>query len=274
VERAMNATVASRGRRLVLPRLSRRTMIVVAVLLGILALVFLWVRQSSLVAVRHVRVTGLYGPHTVQIRQALVNQALTMSTLDVDTGALESAVRGYPDVYALKVSSKFPHGLTIAVTEHVPLATIEDGGQSIAVDRSGELLRGRSVNAGALPTVPLRYQPGGDQLVTMGSKAALMVLAAAPYAFLVHVQSATSTAAHGVIVQLRHGPQVYFGATDQLAEKWAATLSVLANSTSAGAAYIDVTDPAHPGAGASGSTGTDAATSTTTSTTASSTSVP
>ena len=53
-----------------------------------------------------------------------------------------------------------------------------------------------------------------------------------------------------MIVQLRNGPQLYFGPTAQLARKWTAAVAVLQNKGSAGAAYIDVTDPQRPAAGA------------------------
>jgi hypothetical protein len=54
---------------------------------------------------------------------------------------------------------------------------------------------------------------------------------------------------HGVVVQLRNGPQLYFGPTDELAHKWAAVVAVLQNRDSAGAGYIDVSDPGRPAAG-------------------------
>ena len=48
---------------------------------------------------------------------------------------------------------------------------------------------------------------------------------------------------------LRDGPQLYFGGAGQLTAKWNSAVAVLANSSSAGAAYIDVSDPSRPGRG-------------------------
>src|SRR5262245_20212195 len=48
---------------------------------------WLWLRHSSLVAVRHVRVTGLQGPGAPAVEAALVGAARRMSTLDVHPGA-------------------------------------------------------------------------------------------------------------------------------------------------------------------------------------------
>jgi hypothetical protein len=67
---------------------------------------------------------------------------------------------------------------------------------------------------------------------------------------MAHIESATMSPLHGVIVQLRNGPQLYFGPTDDLTQKWAAAVAVLQNKDSADADYIDVSDPSRPAAGA------------------------
>jgi hypothetical protein len=102
----------------------------------------------------------------------------------------------------------------------------------------------------ALPAVPLSSAPAGQAITAPGARAAIAVLAAAPYALLAHVSNATSSSAHGVIVQLRRGPQLYFGPGTQLRRKWAAVVAVLQNKDSVGASYIDVTDPQRPAPGA------------------------
>jgi hypothetical protein len=81
---------------------------------------------------------------------------------------------------------------------------------------------------------------------------ALRVLAAAPYRFLPHIARVVTNSTHGVVIELRSGPQVYFGPAGQLADKWTAVLAVLSargSAAAAGAAYIDVSDPARPAVG-------------------------
>jgi cell division protein FtsQ len=249
--RGQSGQNARRGRgslRALMPRLSLKLLAALLAVVVVLGCGFLWVRQSSLVAVKQVRVTGLSGPGITQIHQALVNSALTMTTLDVSTAKLERAVSGYPEVYSLQVSTDFPHGLTIDVVEHVPVAMVSVGSRAEAVDGDGLLLPSAGVRS--LPSVPLRLQPGGDNVTTPGARAALQVLEAAPYQLLPHIQNATATAAHGVVLQLRNGPQIYFGAASQMVAKWKAALAVLGHSGSAGADYIDVSDPTRPAAGA------------------------
>lgn len=254
----MSATRSTRSTRLAWPRIRRRRgiprpsgliLVLVASLLVILGAGWLWVRDSSLVAVKRVQVTGLTGPDVAQIRGALRSAALEMTTLDVSIGRLRDAVERYPQVVSISVSTHFPHGIAVHVDEEVPVATMSVGGSSVAVTSSGVLLNDRRHIAGHLPRLALQIAPGPARLEQPGTLAVLRVLGAAPYALLGHIGQAHDGSAHGVVVEFRDGLDVYFGAPSQLAEKWAATLAVLSNSSSAGAQYIDVTDPQRPAAG-------------------------
>ena len=64
--------------------------------LPLLAGGWLWLRDSSLVAVEHVRVSGVHGPEATAIEAALTGAARHMSTLDVHAGALRAAVAPFP----------------------------------------------------------------------------------------------------------------------------------------------------------------------------------
>ncbi|MGH2860160.1 MAG: cell division protein FtsQ/DivIB [Solirubrobacteraceae bacterium] len=207
-----------------------------------------WYRSSSFVKVERVAVTGLSGPDVPQIREDLTSAALAMTTLNVNTARLEGAVSQYGYVQRLTVTSAGAHDLVIHVAERVPVALVQIGGQSQVVDADGELLPSTTAH-GALPTVPLGSAPDGQMITAPGAHNAIAVLAAAPYALLAHVAGATSSSAHGVIVQLRNGPQLYFGSADQSTQKWAAAVAVLQDKDSVGASYIDVTDPQRPAPG-------------------------
>jgi cell division protein FtsQ len=213
-----------------------------------------WYRGSSFVKVERVTVSGLSGPDVPQIRDALSSAALDMTTLNVSIAKLEAAVSQYGYVERLTVTGEGAHRILIRVVEQVPVALVQIGGETQVVDADARLLPSSTAH-GALPTVPLRTAPDGEAITTSGARAAIAVLAAAPYSLLAHVAGATSSGAHGVIVQLRSGPQIYFGAAAQLAQKWTAAVAVLQNKGSSGASYIDVTDPLRPvaGAGVSGS---------------------
>ncbi|MGI9183338.1 MAG: cell division protein FtsQ/DivIB [Solirubrobacteraceae bacterium] len=251
-----------------LPRPGLRGLAALAAALVILGGVYLWLRDSSLVAVQKVRVVGVSGPDATQIRAALATAARNMTTLDVQLGQLESAVRPYPVVEHLEVSTQFPHGMQIRVLEKVAVATVVAGARRTPVSGDGTLLHGVS-HADALPTITLGVPPGGAR-VSGYALSEVRLLAAAPYPLLYRIRTVTDGPAHGLTVALRNGPSVYFGATGRLGAKWAAATAVLGSSDSAGAVYIDVTDPRRPaaGAGADSTAAATGATSTTTTTAA------
>ncbi len=256
------------GRRL--PRPGVRVLLVVVLIAAVLAGGWLWFRDSSLVAVKRVRVSGVSaGPDAAQIRRALVAAAHDMTTLDVHLDRLRSAVAAYPVVKDLRVSTQFPHGMRIAVVEQVPVAAVTVDGRQTPVAANGTLLHDLSSAAmAALPSVPVKALPGGSRLTEPDAVSAVKVLAAAPYAMLTKVQQVTSEPSHGLVVQLRNGPSLYFGDSARLDAKWAAAAAVLADPGSAGASYIDLTDPARPAAGVSSTSAS------TTATTAGSSAVP
>ena len=245
----------ARERRFAVPRLlprrlrSLHTLALVLMLVLIGWLGWLWYRSSSFVKVENVKVTGLSGPDVPQIRNALTAAALQMTTLNVDIQKLEVAVSQYSFVRTLTVTGKGAHGVVIQVAEQVPVAYVETGSGRQVVDADGALLPRTTPVQSSLPVVPVKSISAGNTVASPGARAAIAVLAAAPYALLAHVASATSSSMHGVIVQLRNGPQLYFGPSSQLATKWDAAVAVLQNKESVGASYIDVTDPSRPAAG-------------------------
>ncbi len=95
------------------------------VLAALLTGAFFWVRQSSLVAVQRVTVTGVSGPDAGAIRQTLVQTAERMTTMDIDSRRLRAAVSRYPFVRSLRVSVQLPHSATIAVFEQVPVGVLD-----------------------------------------------------------------------------------------------------------------------------------------------------
>ncbi len=230
---------------------------------GLLFGAWLWVRDSSLVGVDQVTIGGVAGADAPAIRSALRSAARNMTTLDVKMNQLQTAVAPFPEVKRLHVRTVFPHRIVIDVVEQRPVAVVQVGGREVPVAADGTLLRSVAVTA-TLPTIPLSVPPVGSRLAEGGAADAVAVLAAAPYQLLARISQATTVAGRGLVAQLRGGPSVYFGDTTHLAAKWLAVTEVLADPGSAGAAYIDVTDPARPAAGAGTIPGTTAGTTTAT----------
>ncbi|MCW2957958.1 MAG: FtsQ-type protein, partial [Solirubrobacterales bacterium] len=221
-------------------------------LLGAVALVVLlagagwwWGRDSALVAVHEVRISGLASNQTGAIRTALTAAAQDMTTLHVDEARLRAAVAAYPVVAGVRAEGDFPHLLRIEVVERAPVAVLKAGGQSVAVAADGTLLRGLA-DAKA-PSITLAAPPAGTELKDPLGQAQVRILAAAPAALRERV-TRMFTGARGMQAQLQDGPVVAFGAPDRLAAKWAALVAVLGDESSAGATLIDLTVPESPAA--------------------------
>jgi cell division protein FtsQ len=234
--------------RVGMPRPSARGLAILLAVAAALVGAFFWVRQSSLVSIQRVTVTGVSGPNASAIRSRLVQTAERMTTMDVDGRRLSAAVARYSVVRGMHLRTHLPHGLTIAVSEQIPVATLDADGQQTTVSASGMLLRDTHP-AGALPSIAVDASPTGDR-VAATNRTEVALLAAAPYRLLAKLASAgRADGGRGLEVTLRAGPAVYFGDGSQLTAKWRAAVAVLASSSSVGASYIDVSDPSRPAAG-------------------------
>jgi cell division protein FtsQ len=245
---------SGRARPLLSSRLARRLLLAAVVVGGLLLGGWLWLRDSSLVAVTKVTVRGVSGPDAGAIRSALVGAARGMTTLDVSMSQLRTAVSSYPVVADLQASTQFPHGMRIRVIERPPVAMVSVAGRNLAVAGDGMLLHDLVVSS-PLPVVPLTVPPGGPRLTGPALQAAKL-LGAAPAQLIPKVAQVSAVAGHGLAAQIRGGPSVYFGDSSNARAKWLAASAVLADAGSAGATYIDVTDPVRPAAGAGGSSAT------------------
>jgi cell division protein FtsQ len=237
--------IVARGR----VRLRVKLVVAAVATLAVLAGAWVWLRDSSFVAVKRVTVTGVSGPDAARIRSVLVLSARNMTTLDVHIGQLRTAVAPYPMVKNLEVSTQFPHGMRIHVIEDLPVGVIVAGGQSIAAGGDGTLLH--DAPTASLPQIPVPSFPGGSRVTNGSALNALALLAVAPDRLESRISQVTTNPPHGLVVALRSGPSIYFGDAGSLNAKWTAATEVLAAPTSAGASYIDVTDPARPVAGVS-----------------------
>ena len=232
-----------------LSRRARRALLAAVALAIVLGGAWMWFRDSPLVSVQQVTVSGQSGADAAQIRAALDSAARTMSTLDVQLGRLRRAVAPYPVVKDIRVTTHFPHRMDIEVVENVAVGALDVGGQKIAVAPDGTLMHDVTVS-GSLPTIPVSVTPAGTRVTSGPAAAAIKLLSAAPGELLPKISQVTTVAPHGLVAQVRGGPSIYFGDATELSRKWIAASAVLGDPGSAGALYIDVTDPQRPAAGA------------------------
>lgn len=253
----MNGTrpgpVLARARAIALPRVALRrprprTFVLVVVAIVVLLAGWFWLRDSSLVAVRTVEVTGIQGPQAPGVRAALDEAARSMTTLHVRRSALDTAVAPYAIVKQIDVSTSFPHTLRIHVVTNVAVAAVAVDGHRVPVTSDGTLLRDAPAPPG-LATVPLSTAPGGTRLTEPDALAAVAALAAAPASLRSRVATVATTKTEGLTVQIANGPVIWLGSRERLGAKWAAAAAVLADPGSAGATYVDVTAPERPAVG-------------------------
>lgn len=242
------SALRARLHALPVPALGRprpRTLLAAAAAVVLLIAGWFWLRDSSLVAVRTVEISGVPGPQGAPIRSALEQAARSMTTLHVRQAALNSAVAPFALVKRVEVSTGFPHTLRLHVVTNVAVGALTVDGRRIPVTSDGTLLRDVTAAPG-LPQIPIRVAPAGSRVTEPDAVAAVAVLAAAPPALRDRVQQIETTPDRGLAIQLAHGPLLWFGDASRLGAKWAAAAAVLADPQAAGASSVDVSAPERP----------------------------
>jgi cell division protein FtsQ len=195
-----------------------------------------WLRDSPLVAVDEVTITGASGPDAPKIEAALRAVARDMTTLHVRVEELRQAVESFPTVGDLEVESDFPDALRIEVIEREPVAVVTQGDDRLPVTAGGTVLRGATA-PDDLPTIE-----------DAEAERVLELLGAAPKPLLRRAERAFA-GPRGLTVRMADGPVLYFGSAADLEAKWAAAARVLADPTAEGATYVDVRVPERSAAG-------------------------
>jgi cell division protein FtsQ len=233
--------------------------IVAGVLVGACALAggWMWLRDSELVRVQDVFISGLASAEEPQIRAALKRAALDMTTLNVRDDQLRAAVAEYPSIAGLETDASFPHKLSIDVRERAPVAAITSGGSKVPASGDGRVLRG--MKAAGLPTLRVRSAPAGERVTDRRTLGALGVAGRAPAELRARIERLWS-GKRGLTLDLRNGPDLVFGSGSDAARKWMAAARVLADPSAAGATYLDLRVPERVAAGGLGPIETEPAT--------------
>ncbi|MCZ7526191.1 MAG: FtsQ-type POTRA domain-containing protein [Acidimicrobiia bacterium] len=229
----------ARGRR----RLHVLLAAVAAVSLGILA----WLAiRSPLLDVDRVDVVG-----TAETAPDDVRRAAGIDTGDplllADLGAAARRVEELPWVLDARVERVLPGRVRMTVRERRPVAWVGRSGAAVLLDATGRVLGERSGPLDDLPEVrgvgdlP---DPGG----TVGDVRGVALLAELPEELRGRVVVVRGTRG-GVTAELAFGPEVRFGAVEDVAAKAAAALAVLAELGEEPVAYVDVRVPGAPVAG-------------------------
>lgn len=221
----------------------------VLVAAALTACYFLWLRDSSLVRVEEVTVTGLETAEASDVRQLLDEAARGMTTLNVEEGELEAAVASYPAVAGVEATPDLPHGLAIEVIERKPIATVEGPeGSQVPISADGTLLPDYDPE-GSLARLSADTPSTGGRLENEAGLAALAAVAASPPALIGRIEAVEGGGDGDMVATLEDGLQVLLGDGSRLEAKWAAVAAAIAEGGAADAGYLDVTLPERPAAG-------------------------
>jgi cell division protein FtsQ len=170
---------------------------------------------------------------------------------------LRAAVAQFPSVAGIAAHAEFPHKLVVEVTEREPIAVVDIAGDRVPVGAGGRLMRGIRP-AHPLPVLrATRLAPGG-LLTDPQALQAVSALAVAPAELRGRVIKVW-TGPKGLTLDVRSGPELFFGTPQRLEAKWMAAARVMAEPSAAGAVYLDVRIPERVAAGGLGTAPTAAA---------------
>ena len=233
-----------------LPRVPPKALLALVLTAVVTAGGWLWLRESSLVKVQEVTVTGATSSEQAEIQAALDAAGREMTTLHVREDNLRKAVAPFSSVADISVKTDFPHELRVHVIEHEPVAALVVGGREIAASADGLLLDG-VVAGGEVPVIRMDAAPAGERVTNANTRSALAIAGAAPDELRARIDRLW-TGSRGMMLALVDGPDLIFGDHSDAARKWLAAARVLADPSSAGATYLDVRTPERVAAGGLG----------------------
>jgi cell division protein FtsQ len=162
---------------------------------------------------------------------------------------LREATANLASVKSLEITADFPHKLSIHVVERRAVAALASKGDSarIPVTGDGIVLRGVTADRN-LPSLVLKAGATGPKLTDRRALHALAIAGAAPEVLL-RRSDALKINSKGVVVSMKNGPELVFGSDADAHAKWTAAARVLAESSAAGATYLDLRIPGRVAAG-------------------------
>lgn len=247
------ALVRPQPLRLGLPHPSHRALAVTGAVVVLFGLVYFAARETSLLAVRSIEVTGAPSQVRKEVRAAAA-PFLGESLVALDGAELERAVRSLPSVVSVKYDRDFPHGLRLVVVPERPVAVVRAGTDAWLVSARGRVIR--AVERGAFLWLPRVWLPSSTELspgeILGADRQGLAIrgLARLRAKFPATVAGAREREGKITLV-LRTRQEVRLGDAGSLPLKLAVAESVLRSLASERARilYVDVSLPARPVAG-------------------------
>jgi cell division protein FtsQ len=191
---------------------------------------------STLLVVRHVRVTGGGALVSAAAVRGAAGISLGTPLARLDTAATARRVERLPAVLSARVTRSFPDTVVIVVRPRVPVLAVAGRGGYALIDPYGvTVLQSAQLPAG----MPVLTNPPPVLRGSPAVRDAGLVVGELPAQLRGQVRSVSATAA-SVTLRLAAGITVIWGGPGQAAQK-AAELTVLLGTH---ARYYDVSDPA------------------------------
>lgn len=232
------APIVQQARR---PLLSRRSALVLALVLTLLVAAGWAVLASSALGLREVRVAGASGAAAADVRAAVaVRDGFPL--MRVQLAEVRDRVEQLPAVASATVARDWPRTLQVDVTLREPVAVAAKGAGWAWVDSEG-------VAFADAPAAAAKGKPGTPVLRTrrgdVGAlKSAAAVVAGLPVELLTKVESVDAESTDSVELALASGKKVVWGSPDRTSRK-ARVAVVLLRSVPDGKVY-DVSAPDAP----------------------------
>jgi cell division septal protein FtsQ len=254
--RSMDSKVRERRRLVKRERGRRRAgLIFLGVLAVVAAIAFLWLRSSSVFAVRDITASPTKHVTEQQLAEAVAG-ARGVSLLKVSTGAIQQSLAALPYVRSVHVYRHFPDGLEVQVEEYRPAARVQTGdGKMWLVADSGRLLE--KIPASGSSPLPLVVSTTQFE-ARAGGSVPQVVLAAVPVAQLLETQEIASqlpavedvsvSTGGEVVVHLEGGTELRLGEPTDLKQKITYAARIIQDWLRDGKSleYVDVSAADHP----------------------------
>jgi cell division septal protein FtsQ len=226
---------------------SSRSLVTGLALAALAALLYVVARESSLFAVRTIRVEGASPKLARRVERAL-QPVEGESLLKVSGGEVTRLATALPQVADVGYDRAFPNTLTVRVVPEVPVAVLRRGAESWLVSRRGRVIA--RVARGAAAALPRIWIPRttdvalGATLAAGGGAEQVAALVPAQAAGLQRIVSVGIDRRGQVTYVLRGGVQLRAGGSENLPLKLAIARRILATTQVAG--YLDVSVPERP----------------------------
>lgn len=227
---------------------------VLALAFGLLAaglVAYLGARETSVFAVRSIRIEGAPPRVAAHVRAAL-GPLEGRSLVGLDRDAVENRLSSLPDVAAATVDRDFPHTVRVAVIPAHAIAVLRQGPSAWIVSSDGRVIRSAGRLASPkLPRIWVQRTATVDQGAMVGdadAARAVAALATARRARFVARIATVRASDHELTFVLASGLELRFGDAGDLPLKLAVAKRLVPIVQGAGG-YVDVAVPERPVAG-------------------------